>query len=258
MKRFFRLAALAVCTVLIALSRPVPAIAAPAAQQEDTRPDYTICVNRAWNCVTVYTTDEQGELVPVKAMICSCGRKGHGTPVGTYQTSDYYEWRWMFDNSVARYAVRFNGYVLFHSVPYTRMSPDALEWDQYNLLGEVASMGCVRLSVADSKWIYENCKPGTKVVIYLDEESPGPLGKPEAVVIDPDDPRRGWDPTDDDENNPWLAQKPAVGSSDTAKDATASGAPSAESTGTVKVGRIFRDSAASEKAQDSSKKTLPR
>lgn len=74
----------------------------------DTRPDYTVYVNRALNCITIKQHNEDGTETPVKAMVCSCGREGHGTPEGTFQTSDYYEWRKMVDNTYGRYAVRFN------------------------------------------------------------------------------------------------------------------------------------------------------
>ncbi len=171
----------------------------------DTRPDYIIYVNRVLNCVTVVQKEADGTETPVKAMVCSCGRQGHGTPEGTFQTSNYYEWCLMVDNTYGRYAVRFNRKILFHSVPYIASSPDTLEWDQYNLLGQNASLGCVRLSVEDAKWIYDNCKPGTTVVVYSDSEVPGPLGKPTAINIPEDSPYRGWDPTDIDINNPWLS-----------------------------------------------------
>lgn len=169
--------------------------------------NYVIYVNRALNCVTVYRVKPDGEEVPVRSMVCSCGRTGHNTPLGTFKTSQYYDWRNMVDGSWGRYAVRFNGKVMFHSVPYHSKSPSDLEWDQYNLLGQSASLGCVRLSLADAKWIYTNCKIGTKVVMYSDEESPGRLGKPEAVKIDEKSPYKGWDPTDTDPDNPWRNNK---------------------------------------------------
>lgn len=146
-----------------------------------------------------------GVLTPVKAMVCSCGRQGHATPRGTFRTSRYYEWRLMVDNTYGRYAVGFNGKILFHSVPYLETSPDSLEWEEYNKLGENASLGCVRLSVEDAKWIYDHCKVGTTVIVYSDSEEILPLGKPEAVTIPEDSPCRGWDPTDYDINNPWFA-----------------------------------------------------
>ena len=57
---------------------------------EDNTPIYKIMVNRAANCVTVYAKDNNGEFsVPVKAFVCSCGREGHETPLGTFKTSNY-------------------------------------------------------------------------------------------------------------------------------------------------------------------------
>ncbi|MCR4924459.1 MAG: L,D-transpeptidase, partial [Lachnospiraceae bacterium] len=102
-----------------------------------------------------------------------------------------------------------NNKILFHSVPYLERDPESLEWDQYNLLGSAASLGCVRLSVADSKWIYDNCKKGTKVVVYDDKEDVGELGKPKVKKIDPNSKNRGWDPTDINPLNPWLMEKTA-------------------------------------------------
>ncbi|MDE6213603.1 MAG: L,D-transpeptidase [Lachnospiraceae bacterium] len=185
----------------------------------DTRPDYVVYVNRALNCITVKEKDEDGSLTPVKAMVCSCGREGSSTPEGTFRTSNYYVWRKMVDNTFGRYAVRFNGKILFHSVPYIKASPDTLEWEEYNKLGESASLGCVRLAAEDAKWIYDNCKPGTKVVVYSDTEEAGELGKPTALKIEADSPYKTWDPTDDSEDNPWfdgagIAVTPFTGTED--------------------------------------------
>lgn len=171
----------------------------------DTRPNYTIYVNRALNCITIKQQEADGTLTPVKSMVCSCGKPGSETPEGTFNTSDYYVWRKMVDNTYGKYAVRFNGKILFHSVPYIVESPDTLEWEEYNKLGEGASLGCVRICVRDAKWIYDNCKPGTTVVVYSDYENAGELGKPEAIKIDGNLPYRTWDPTDIDINNPWPA-----------------------------------------------------
>lgn len=170
----------------------------------DTRPDYVIYVNRVLNCVTVKQQDEDGTLTPVQSFVCSCGREGHETPEGTFRTSNYYEWREMVDGTYGRYAVRFNGKILFHSAPYLQPSPDTLEWEEFNKLGQNASLGCVRLSVKDVKWIYDNCKPGTTVVVYSDAEIAGELGKPSASKIDISSSFKNWDPTDLDSRNPWI------------------------------------------------------
>ena len=165
---------------------------------------YSIMVNRKMNTVTVYTQDEAGAYtIPYKAMICSTGRLGHATPLGSYQVTNVKkQWCLMFDGSYGQYSTQFFGNYLFHSICYTAPDPSALIASEYNMLGDVASLGCVRLQTADAKWIYDNCAPGTRVTIY-DSDDPGPLGKPERLVdVVPDD--CGWDPTDPRPENPWT------------------------------------------------------
>ncbi len=163
---------------------------------------YYIKVNRRQNCITVYTSDENGEYtVPYKAMICSTGLY-NATPRGTFHLSTKYLWRELYGKVYGQYATRITGGVLFHSVPYYKKSKSALCTEKYNKLGQQASMGCVRLTVEDAKWIADNCPSGTTVEIYEDDD-PGPLGKPEAAHIDTDSPNKGWDPTDPDVENPW-------------------------------------------------------
>lgn len=211
MRKDRRLLAVALCVGMLVFAGTVNDASAEelAGEQtesviEDVGPDYIVYVNRALNCVTVKQQSEDGSQTPIKAMVCSCGREGSSTPEGTFQTSDYYTWRKMVDDTYGRYAVRFNGKILFHSVPYIEPSPDSLEWEAYNQLGENASLGCVRLAAEDAKWIYDNCKPGTTVVVYSDPESAGELGKPSAVKIEADSPYRIWDPTDKSAENPWF------------------------------------------------------
>lgn len=170
-------------------------------EEEDEFP-YYIKVNRQQNCVTVYTKDANGEYtIPYKAIVCSTGLY-NATPTGTFHLSNKYRWRELHGGVYGQYASRITGGILFHSVPYRRKSEDSLYADKYNKLGQQASMGCIRLTVEDAKWIVDNCPSGTTVEIY-DDEDPGPLGKPEAAKIDTDSPNKGWDPTDPDEDNPW-------------------------------------------------------
>lgn len=179
----------------------------PAQAQEiapDARPSYTVYVNRTQNCVTVMEQKEDGTSVLARVMTCSCGREGHETPEGVFSTSNYYEWGAMIDGTYGKYAVRFNEGILFHSVPYLKPSNDTLEWDQYNLLGQNASLGCVRLPAADAKWIYDNCKVGTTVVVYSGDDIIGNAVKPATVHIPENSPYRDWDPTDISIDNPWF------------------------------------------------------
>ena len=163
---------------------------------------YLIAVNRAASTVTVYTTDEDNRYtVPFMAMVCSGGTD---TPTGYWTTPVNYDWRLLMGPSYGQYATRIYGGYLFHSVPYYSQHKDDVEYDQFNQLGTIASLGCIRLAVVDVKWIYDNCPIGTPVVIYDDEANPGPMGKPGTIYTDPsDETKRGWDPTDPDPANPW-------------------------------------------------------
>lgn len=141
---------------------------------------------------------------PLQVFACSTGAKGN-TTVGTYKTSDYYEWRLMMGNCWSRYAVRFNRGELMHSVPYYKRTPDSLEYRQYNRLGTPASAGCCRLALVDAKWIYENTVPGTTVQVIQDPSFVFPLTRGIIKIDESDLAKRGWDPTDVDPRNPYLA-----------------------------------------------------
>ena len=174
---------------------------------------YFIKVNRDQNCVTVYTYDKNGEYtVPVRAMICSTGIN-KATVLG----DDFYiyykqEWNPLFNDVYGHYVSGFYGDYLFHSVPYEDASADTLETEEFNKLGDEGSLGCVRMETADVKWIYDNCPENTPVTVY-DDDNPGPLGKPKAIKIT--DHTCGWDPTDDDPQNPYATKTPEVhGASD--------------------------------------------
>lgn len=171
-------------------------------QSEKSDAPYLLKVNRKQNIVIAYAKDDNGDYTkPYKAMVCSVGLDG-ATPTGTYTTSDKYTWRLLSGNVYGQYATRITGHILFHSVPYFTQSKSDLEYDEYNKLGQPASLGCIRLSVADAKWIYDNCPKGTTVTIY-DSDQKEPLEKPTPIHIDTNDSRRVWDPTDPDSNNPW-------------------------------------------------------
>ncbi|WP_455716873.1 immunoglobulin-like domain-containing protein [Anaerosporobacter sp.] len=166
---------------------------------------YMIKVNKQQNCVTVYGKDSKGKYtVPVKAMICSTGVD---TPLGTYRTPARYRWKVLLDDVWGQYSTRITGGILFHSVWYYKQDPSTLSAVQYNKLGTMCSHGCIRLTVADAKWIYDNCPIGTTVTIY-NSSNPGPLGKPVAIKLPTN---AGWDPTDVYyKNNPFNSKKPTI------------------------------------------------
>lgn len=164
---------------------------------------YTIQVNKGTNVVTVFRGG-----APYKAFVCSVGS---ATPVGTFYTPAKYRW-WVLDGpSYGQYCTRITGGFLFHSVwYYTNGDYASQSYVQYNKLGTTASHGCVRLTVADAKWIYDNCGLGTKVTILYGSSANDPLGKPEAIKIPARYGSRGWDPTDPMSGNPYSSLRPSI------------------------------------------------
>ena len=63
----------------------------------------------------------------------------------------------------ANWWVSFYGDYLFHTVPTD--SDGNYIVSEAEKLGRPASHGCLRLTVSDAKWIYDNIPDGTTVVI---------------------------------------------------------------------------------------------
>lgn len=164
---------------------------------KDTK-QYMIKVNKQQNVVTVYRKEKK-KYKPYKAFVCSAG---YATPTGTFSVGGKYRWHKMMGDVYGQYCSRITGHILFHSVWYYKASKSTQSYVQYNRLGTLASHGCVRLTVAAGKWIYDNCPSGTKVIIY-NSSNPGPLGKPRARKMSG---YMGWDPTDPDPANPYFVK----------------------------------------------------
>ena len=153
---------------------------------------YILYVNKAKQMVTAYYKDGS-YYVPYKAMICSTGALSSYTPNGTFYTPAKYRWHTLIGPSYGQWCTRINGGVLFHSVFYnSKNNNQTLSVSAYNKLGSPASHGCVRLTAGDAKWIYDNCKLKTKVVV-CNKSGYEPLSKPKAYKLSAS---HKWDPTD--------------------------------------------------------------
>ena len=160
----FAAALLALCLAVISVS------ALGGAAQAASK--YYITVDVTNQIVTVYDASNVSDSGIVRQMICTTGKAATPTPIGTFslpaksRASERTEWYYFPEyNCYAKWATRIRGGVLFHSVLYTsaKVGPTSAS---VNALGSRASHGCVRLRVADAKWIAQNCPAGTKCKIY--------------------------------------------------------------------------------------------
>jgi len=170
---------------------------------------YSIKYNKTTNVVTVYKNNK-----PYKAFLAS---GGYATPIGTFYTSVKYRWHELMGPTYGQYCMRITGHVLFHSIWYYRnYDKSSQSVAQYNKLGTLCSHGCIRLNVADSKWLYDNCPVGTKVTIFNGSKKSDPFKKPTFVKVK-SNKKSGWDPTDPDKANPFRKITIANVSSKTVK-----------------------------------------
>ena len=129
---------------------------------------YVLKVSVSDQRVYAYAPDRDGEYTNlVRTMKCSTGRKGSPTPTGTF-TDTCPGARWHYFKKFgcwAQYAFYIEGDIMFHSVLYNQKGGKVTQ-SSVNHLGSRASHGCVRLSVEDAKWIWNNCPANTKVIVY--------------------------------------------------------------------------------------------
>lgn len=123
--------------------------------------DYLVYVDTASQNTNVYT-GSKNKWALKKSMKCSTGVKDKETPSGVYtvQNRD----TWFFSEKFkqgGKYWVQFDGDYLFHSVPYDKDQKTVLD----TTLGTPASHGCIRLSLEDSKWLYDTLPKGSKIII---------------------------------------------------------------------------------------------
>lgn len=140
----------------------------PKPTPEPTPVPFAITVDVANQVTTVYGRDENGDYtVVVREMLCSTGTKSAPSDPGDWVlTGRKAKWcyfpKW---GGHARYWTRINSSIAFHSVIYNTVNTMDLSVSSYKNLGKRASHGCIRLTVADAKWIYDNVGEGTVVSI---------------------------------------------------------------------------------------------
>ncbi|MGZ4162863.1 MAG: L,D-transpeptidase [Tumebacillaceae bacterium] len=115
-------------------------------------------------------TVKQGDRI-VRTMPTSSGLDtipDNTTPLGTFYVQPE-RGTWFYSEEYqegAKYWTSWkdHGVFLFHSVVMDKNG--TIKQDEARKLGTKASHGCFRLPVEDAKWIYDNIKVGTKVVVH--------------------------------------------------------------------------------------------
>ena len=138
---------------------------------EPTPVPFAVTVDVNNQVTTVYGRDENGDYtVIIRQMLCSTGTKKNPSDVGDWVLSGRTA-RWCYFpkwGGHAQYWTKINSSIAFHSVIYNSVNTMDLSVKSYKNLGTRCSHGCIRLTVADAKWIYDNVGKGTVVTIRED------------------------------------------------------------------------------------------
>lgn len=138
-------------------------------KDETSKTKYLISVSRTKNRLCVYHKVD-GEWVVKYYWKCSTGARGlispiSKTPSGVFTVPKKRTRKLHFGDPKGYrcwYATRiYKGYY-FHSITYQPYSKTRIRDGR---LGQNVSHGCIRLATKNAKWIYDNIKAGTKVVI---------------------------------------------------------------------------------------------
>ncbi len=176
-------------------------------------PLYAIVINLHKNCATVFTYDTEGVYnKAVRSMVCSTGKNG-ATPVMEITAGSKSEWVEGSNDKYYRYATYLGDSFMMCSTAYSKESPDALLYKEFNSLGSYTKEGNIYFALSDAKWIYDNLDEGSKVRI-IDPEPEyssdySPLGVPATLKLTKNSPSLKWDPTGSDENNPYIKKNPS-------------------------------------------------
>ncbi|MBR1820238.1 MAG: Ig-like domain-containing protein [Clostridia bacterium] len=162
---------LALLLAAILLVGVLPALTVEAKGENNLQ--YWIGVDIKNQRTTIYRTADNSV---AHCWLCSTGRSGYTTPVGTYHLPEARgnqrkEW-FNFGSTYVKYAVKYTSGLYFHSVLFTRKSDNAMKMSTVKRLGHTASHGCIRLEVQHAKFICDYCPTGTMVVIHKGVDDP--------------------------------------------------------------------------------------
>ena len=130
-------------------------------RQEGSETDYCLAVDvTAKRTIVMQRNGDDWKVV--KYWICSTGAPESPTLTGVYQVEGRGYSFGDYEGYTCYYYTQYWGPYLFHSIKYEPGTFDV----QDGRLGEEVSEGCVRLSLENAKWIYDNIPWATRVIVY--------------------------------------------------------------------------------------------
>lgn len=125
-----------------------------------SKTNYLMWVDTDANLVYVFQ-GKKNEWVLLKTMSCTDGKSSTPTIKGNFSINGRGPWLTSYNGKVkAKYKVRIHEDYYFHSILFNTKGKIV-----DSRLGQSLSHGCVRLSVENAKWVYENIGDGTGVYI---------------------------------------------------------------------------------------------
>ena len=122
-----------------------------------------------------YNYATQGYTDLDRCFLCTTGSTSNPSPVGTHTLSGRKATTCLFTkwgNTEARWWTKITDDIAFHSVIYGKANDsNTLKVSSLNNLGKRGSHGCIRLTVADAKWIYDHVEEGMQVWIHEDADA---------------------------------------------------------------------------------------
>lgn len=130
------------------------------ARGQTSKTNYLIMIDYT-NCKCGIFTGSQNNWHLVKYFDIGPGAEKTPTPSGTYAIKDKCKYFISDKGFYCHYATRFHGAYYMHSVLYY---DDGTVADP--TVGAHVSHGCIRMQIENSKYVYDHCGRGTRVVVY--------------------------------------------------------------------------------------------
>ncbi|NLD33504.1 MAG: L,D-transpeptidase family protein [Clostridiales bacterium] len=145
----------------------------PRPTPEPTPIPYFVEVDVANQLIKIFRRDANQEFTDLyKIFTASTGTPSFPSDVGTWTLTGRTA-RWAhfptWGGGYAQYWTRINSSIAFHSFLYSSDRKN-INMGSVNKLGRTASHGCIRLTIQDAKWIYDNIGKGVEVWIHEDAQ----------------------------------------------------------------------------------------